>query len=63
VIVDLSGVDFLASMGVRLLLSNAKALGSRGGKMVIERNPPKRVNLSLDPVSTSDPIVKFLSDE
>ena len=40
VIVDLSGVDFLASMGVRLLLSNAKALGSRGGKMVICKPDP-----------------------
>ena len=32
VIVDLSGVDFLASMGVRLLLSNAKALGFTRGQ-------------------------------
>jgi anti-sigma B factor antagonist len=33
VIVDLSGVDFLASIGVRTLLQNARALNLRGGAM------------------------------
>ncbi len=35
VLVDLSEVDFLASIGIRLILSNARALGSRGGKLVL----------------------------
>jgi anti-sigma B factor antagonist len=35
VIVDLSGVDFLASIGVRVLLQNARALSLRGGAMVL----------------------------
>ena len=35
VIVDLSGVDFLASIGVRVLLQNARALTLRGGAMVL----------------------------
>ena len=35
VIVDLSEVDFLASIGIRLLTLTAKSVASRGGKMVI----------------------------
>ena len=35
VLVDLSGVDFLASIGIRLLNINAKAVASRGGRMVL----------------------------
>lgn len=35
VIVDLSRVDFLASIGIRLLTLNAKSIASRGGRMVL----------------------------
>jgi anti-sigma B factor antagonist len=35
VIVDLTDVDFLASIGIRLLTLTAKAVTSRGGKMVL----------------------------
>jgi anti-sigma B factor antagonist len=35
VIVDLSEVDFLASIGIRLLTLTAKSIASRGGKMVL----------------------------
>lgn len=35
VIVDLSGVVFLSSIGLRTLISSAKALASRGGRMVL----------------------------
>jgi anti-anti-sigma factor len=35
VIVDLSGVDFLASLGIRLLVIGAKAIKNKGGKLVI----------------------------
>lgn len=34
-VVDMSGVDFLASIGIRLLTINAKSLASRRGKMVV----------------------------
>lgn len=34
-IVDLSGVEFLSSMGVRMLLAVAKALGRSGSRMVL----------------------------
>ena len=35
VIVDLSEVDFLTSIGIRLLTLNAKSLSTRGGKIVL----------------------------
>ena len=35
VIVDLSGVDFLASLGIRLLVMGAKAIKNKGGKLAI----------------------------
>ena len=35
VVVDLSGVSFLASIGIRLLLANAKALSRRDGHMIL----------------------------
>jgi anti-sigma B factor antagonist len=34
-IVDLSGVSFLASMGMRLLISVARALHAKGAKLVL----------------------------
>ncbi|HUO44491.1 MAG TPA: STAS domain-containing protein [Burkholderiales bacterium] len=35
VVVDLTGVSFLASIGIRTLISAAKALQQRGGRMVL----------------------------
>lgn len=35
VLVDMSKVEFIASIGMRLLLSNAKALANRGGRMAL----------------------------
>jgi anti-anti-sigma factor len=35
VIIDLSGVDFLASMGIRLLISSARAQHGKGGRLVL----------------------------
>lgn len=35
VIVDLTAVTFLASIGIRALITNAKALQQRGGRMVL----------------------------
>lgn len=47
VIVDLSNVDFLASIGIRLLTLTAKSVASRGGKMVI-LNPISEVHDVLE---------------
>ncbi|MBN1452935.1 MAG: STAS domain-containing protein [Anaerolineales bacterium] len=41
VIVDLSEVDFLASIGVRLLTLTAKAIASRGGRMALVKPVPE----------------------
>jgi anti-anti-sigma factor len=40
VVVDMSSVDFIASIGMRLLLKNAKAVQGRGGKMVLFNSVP-----------------------
>ena len=40
VIVDLSGVRFLASIGIRLLMLTAKSLANRGGRMVLLKPIP-----------------------
>ncbi|MEJ6007870.1 STAS domain-containing protein [Paucibacter sp. AS339] len=34
-LVDLSGVPFIASMGIRLLISSARALSAKGAKLVL----------------------------
>jgi anti-sigma B factor antagonist len=35
VVVDLSGVSFLASIGIRVLVMTARAIGNKGGRWVI----------------------------
>jgi anti-sigma B factor antagonist len=47
VLVDLSEVDFMASIGIRLLTTNAKSLLSRSGRMVL-LNPILSVRETLD---------------
>jgi anti-anti-sigma factor len=46
-VVDLSEVDFLASIGIRLLTLTAKSVSGRGGKMVMT-NPIPDVHQVLD---------------
>jgi len=45
VVVDLSEVDFLASIGIRLLTLIAKSVLSRGGKMVLLNPTPDVQNV------------------
>lgn len=40
VVVDMSTVDFIASIGMRLLLKNARAQQGRGGKLVLYNPMP-----------------------
>ena len=47
VVVDLSEVDFLASIGIRLLMLTAKSIATRGGKMVL-LNPIPDVHSVLE---------------
>ena len=47
VVVDLLDVDFLASIGIRLLTLTAKSVASRGGRMVL-LNPTPEVQHVLE---------------
>lgn len=46
IIVDMSAVPFMSSIGIRSLLMNAKAVGRRGGKFVV-LNPNENVRSVL----------------
>ncbi|HSH03523.1 MAG TPA: STAS domain-containing protein [Anaerolineae bacterium] len=46
ILVDLSGVELIASIGMRLLLSGARAQKQKGGKLVL-LCPPSRVHETL----------------
>jgi len=35
IVIDLSGVTFLASMGIRMLISTTRALSRKGGRLVM----------------------------
>ena len=61
VVVDMSAVDFLASIGIRTLLLTAKAMSQRGGKMVL-LNPDTNVTqiLEMAGIDTLIPIVRSL---
>lgn len=60
-ILDLSGVDFIASIGIRTILMSAKAIQNRGGKIVL-LNPDSHVEkiLSVAGVGTILDIVHSL---
>ena len=40
VVVDLSGVSFISSIGIRLLIKTARAQASRGGRVVLAAPQP-----------------------
>jgi anti-sigma B factor antagonist len=48
VVVDLTGVEFLASIGIRCLISNAKAQHNRGGKLVLFVGDNEQVARTLE---------------
>lgn len=50
VLVDLAGVEFISSMGVRLLITAARAKAGRGGRMVLFAPTPV-VRETLDMVA------------
>ena len=61
IIVDLAGVDFIASIGMRLLLSCAKAKAQRGGKMVLAA-PQLMVHEALETAGI-DSLIPIHADE
>ena len=58
VVVDLTGVTFLASIGIREVLSNAKALQQKGGRMVlfVGDNPAVTKTLEATGIDTLIPM-------
>jgi anti-sigma B factor antagonist len=53
VLVDMTEVEYIASFGMRILLSNAKSLAGRGGKMVLYK-PVSRVKEALTMVGIGE---------
>src|SRR5689334_20148428 len=47
VVVDLSSLKFLASVGIRSLVASAKAVKERGGRMVLVVKPGSTVMMSI----------------
>jgi anti-anti-sigma factor len=47
VVVDLSSLKFLASIGIRALVTSAKEIKARGGKMVLVVNSSSTVMMSI----------------
>lgn len=60
IIVDMSGVPYMSSIGIRALLMNAKAVGRRGGKLVL-LNPQADVKNVLV-TSGIDQLISIFSD-
>ena len=57
VVVDMTAVPFIASIGMRLLLMNAKAQRGRGGKLVLFGTTPLvREALSIAGIATLIPL-------
>jgi Anti-anti-sigma regulatory factor (antagonist of anti-sigma factor) len=52
VILDFTGVDFLASIGVRLIVRTAKSLSKRGGMAIVNPNEPARKVLAATGVDS-----------
>lgn len=59
VVVDLSDVTFMASLGLRTLVMSAKSLASKGGRMVL-LNPQPNVEKVLETtgINTVIPVVR-----
>jgi len=60
IIVDMSEVPYMSSIGIRALIMNAKAVGKRGGKFVL-LNPEPNVKNVLE-TSGIDQIIPIYSD-
>src|SRR5262245_24145860 len=60
VLVDLSGVTFIASLGIRTLITGAKATANNGGKMVL-LNPQSNVERVLR-TSRVDTVIPIIDD-
>ena len=62
VIVDLSEVSFLASIGIRSIISCARALDGKGGRMVLMLGDNALVRSTLETSGITDLIPSFADD-
>ena len=64
VVVDLSSLQFLASIGIRALITSAKAVQQRGGKMVLVVDDGSTVGMSLEATGVDEliPVFRNASD-
>ena len=62
IVVDLSHLKFLASLGLRALLKSAKAVEERGGRMVLVVGTNSQVVMSLEATGVSDLLPMFKSN-
>jgi anti-anti-sigma factor len=61
VILDLRDVSFLASIGIRSIISSARALDRRGGRMVILLGDNELVKATLESTGIDD-VIPMVSD-
>jgi len=59
IVVDLSEVSFLASIGIRLLVQNAKALHARNGRMVLFVGQNDQVRSTIETTGITSIIPMF----
>lgn len=64
VVVDLSAIKFLASVGIGALIASAKAVQKRGGKMVLVVDDGSTVMMSLEATGVDQliPVFKNAAD-
>ncbi len=61
VVVDLTAVSFLASIGIRALITSAKALQQRGGRMVLFTGDNALVSKTLE-MTGIDALIPMFTD-
>jgi anti-sigma B factor antagonist len=59
VVIDLTGLQFLASIGIRALISSAKTVKQRGGKMALVVSGGSSVRMSLEATGVNELIPVF----
>jgi anti-anti-sigma factor len=63
VLVDMAAVNFIASIGMRLLLSNAKAVANRGGRLALcQPQPLVKESLQIAGLDALIPIYDTLDE-
>jgi len=62
VVVDLTRLKFLASIGIRALLKSAKAVEERGGRLVLVVGANSQVAMSLEATGVSELLPTFKSN-